>query len=122
MSDQITIARDIIELSHTIQAGLEHLKNRMAEGHLQDTEYLFADILAALGSVFQAFEPFIAEPDRELMDKLKDKLLMALEGLCANYEHSLLDMAKKNLEFVLMPAFQVWKSEMQKCLGPWLES
>ena len=48
MSEQNTIAREVMELSATIQDGFKHLQNRMAEGHFEDTEYLFADILAIL--------------------------------------------------------------------------
>lgn len=122
MSDQVTIARDIMELTDTIQAGLEHLGTRMAEGYLEDTEYLFADILTAIGSIFNAIAPFIADADQKLMEELKEKLLTALEGMCAYYENKNLELAKKNLQFVLNPTFQIWHAEMKKCLRPWLES
>lgn len=122
MSDQNTIAREVMELSETIRAGFEHLQNRMAEGHFEDTEYLFVDILAAFNAIFRSSEQFISESDQELMERLKEKLLTALEGMGVNYEQKKLDVARMDLQFVLIPAYQVWQTELHKYLSPWLES
>ena len=121
MSDQITIAREVLELVDTIRDGLEHLEKRMAEGHFEDTEYLFTDILTAATAIFRASQPFITENDQEIMDRLKEKLLMALDGMSANYEQKKLSVARMDLQFVLIPAYQVWQAEIHKCLSPWLE-
>lgn len=122
MSDRITIAREVLDLSATIQHGFEHLEKRMAEGHFEDTEYLFADIRAAFTAICSASEQFITENDQELMDRLQEKLLIALKDMSSNYEEKKFSATRMDLQFVLVPAYQVWHAEIHKCLTPWLES
>lgn len=122
MSDQITIAREVLDLAATIQQGLEHLEKRMSEGHFEDNEYLFTDIGVAFTAICSASESLITENEQELTDRLKEKLLIALEDMRSNYEQKVFSAMRMDLQFVLVPAYQAWHAEIHKCLSPWLES
>lgn len=120
MSERQTIIKEIFDLSDTVREGLQHIEKRLGEGHFEDTAYLFEDIKEAFVSIAQAIEPLFVK--EKLLEKLTEKMSVALEEMNNSYENGKLDQARMNLQFVLFPAYNSWQSELQKCLNNIIES
>lgn len=122
MESLITLSRDMVELSNTIKEGLEHLDKRLAEGHLEDSYYLFQDIVQAFYSVTRAMESMQANVEIAGVVQATDSLLSAFEKLSTSYEDQKLNQARMDLQLILSPAFSNWSSELHRCLQPIMES
>lgn len=122
MENLITLSRDMVELSNTIKEGLDHLDKRLAEGHLEDSYYLFQDIVQAFYSVTRAMESMQANVEIAGVVKATDSLLSAFEKLSTSYEDQKLNQARMDLQLILTPAFSAWSSELHRCLQPIMES
>ena len=62
------VAGQIIELSQTIKEGLIHINEKMDEGQLKETLYLFEDVLEAFSSIEIPIQPVLQADN---MDKLQ---------------------------------------------------
>jgi hypothetical protein len=120
MSEQHAIIIEVFDLADTIGEGLQHLEKRMGEGHFEDTGYLFEDIKEAFKTISRAIEPDVSE--QMTLGELSEKFSTALDNMNANYDHSKLDLARMDLQFVLLPAYKGWQSELQKCFRHLIES
>jgi nicotinamide riboside kinase len=122
MESLITLSRDMVELSNTIKEGLDHLDKRLADGHLEDSYYLFQDIIQAFYSVTRAMESIQSSIEIETVVRATDKLLNAFEKLSISYEDQKLNQARMDLQLILSPAFSAWSNELHRCLQPIMES
>jgi len=107
----------ILDLSNTIQEGLDHLNKRMAELPLEDTRYLFADIADAYQSIVSALEFSRADTkaDYSFLNQF-GKLPVAFAKMNQSYDENKLDEARMDMQFILLPAFKEWREELERYL------
>ncbi|MEN6461775.1 MAG: hypothetical protein ABFC94_10440 [Syntrophomonas sp.] len=111
------VTSGIVDLLSTILEGLEHIRNRLREGHLADTMYLFEDITRAFYSINNSLEPIISElPENQLLS-LTDQLINIMEDMTTAYKQDDIEKSKADMQFLLLPGFKKWKIELERCLN-----
>lgn len=103
-----------------MEEGLAHLVNRMGEGHLEDTRFLYEDILNAFRSISMAMEMDLAEQNQ--IPVVSERLQLAFDKMNQSYEDNKLDTCRMDMQFVLFPAFKDWIQEIDRCLRPLIQS
>lgn len=120
METNLDVCREILYLGDTMKEGLDHLVNRMGEGHLEDTRYLFDDILSAFQSINNALDTNYTEGTE--ITAASDCLQLAFDKMNQSYEDDKLDRCRMDMQFILYPAFTNWMQEVDKCLRPLIQS
>ena len=120
MESKINVCREILSLGGTMEEGLDHLANRMGEGHLEDTRFLFADIQDAFRSISMALEMDFAVENE--IPVFSERLQLAFDKMNRSYEDNKLDSGRMDMQFVLYPAFKEWMQEINRCLRPLIQS
>lgn len=111
------VVRGILTLLETILEGLEHIKVRLMEGHLADTMYLFEDVTRAFASINNSLEPIIQQFEPNQIVPLFDQLSKMIGEMAENYKQDQIEKAKSDMQFLLLPDFKRWKSELERCLN-----
>ncbi|MDD3024368.1 MAG: hypothetical protein PHE26_10780 [Syntrophomonadaceae bacterium] len=114
------IAGDIINLSSTVLEGLNHMKQRMEEGQLNETLFLFEDVLEALLSIENSIQPLTE--NKEGLDAAVVALKQSLEMLARAYEEKNLGKALAELSDNLIPVVEKLRSELETALKTYKES
>lgn len=124
MENIVAITTQILQLSETIQEGIEHLLSRMDEGYFEDNYYLFQDMVSAFSAIYEAVKSIAMLPplkESQIMD-LSVKLFGSLNGINDSYENHEQDKAKLDMQMVLLPALSRWKEELERFLHPLVDS
>lgn len=114
-----TIASELMNLSNTVQEGLEHMKLRFEEGQLRETLFLFEDVLEAVELIENSVSSL--EQDKELW-VMTGGLKGGLEMLARAYEENNVEKARNELGNNLLPAFKNWQAELEKSLKKYKDS
>ena len=120
--EQFQIASDIINLSDTIMEGLEHIKQRVLEGYLEDTYYLLEDIINAVASIHKATEQMLPVLGENRIEEYTQHINHLIDEMTNNYKEQRIEKAKTDYQLVLIPAFKIWKNELEKCLSDYIAS
>lgn len=120
--DQFQIASDIINLSDTIMEGLEHIKQRVLEGYLEDTYYLLEDIINAVASIHKATEQMLSVLGENRIEEYTQHINHLIDEMTNNYKEQRIEKAKTDYQLVLIPAFKKWKNELERCLSDYIAS
>lgn len=118
MEKYIEVLTRILELSDTLQEGIEHIQLKLAEEKIEDAKILLHDVAEALEAIDQSLSPIEEElPDNSinylnynLLKEIKKIILSLLEY---NEMELIVNSSKK-----LLPAYRMWKQEMQRVIGP----
>jgi len=124
MENIVAISAQILQLSETIQDGMEHLLSRMDEGHFEDNYYLFQDIVRAFSAIYDAMKSLaMLSPLKESqIMELSEKLITSLDSINGSYENHEQDKAQEAMQAVFLPALSKWKDELERCLHPLADS
>jgi len=120
--EQYQIASDIINLSDTIMEGLEHIKQRVSEGYLEDTYYLLEDIINAVASIHKATEQILPVMGENHIEEYTQHINHLIDEMTNNYKEQRIEKAKTDYQLVLIPAFKKWKNELERCLSDYIAS
>lgn len=120
--DQFQIASDIINLSDTIMEGLEHIKQRVLDGYLEDTYYLLEDIINAVASIHKATEQMLPVLGENRIEEYTQHINHLIDEMTNNYKEQRIEKAKTDYQLVLIPAFKKWKNELERCLSDYIAS
>ena len=120
--EQFQIAGDIISLSDTIMEGLEHIKQRVLDGYLEDTYYLMEDIINAVASIHRAIDPMLPLMGENQIEELTCNINHLIDEMINNYREQRIEKAKIDFRLVLIPAFKEWKNELERCLSKFIAS
>ena len=120
MESKISVCREILSLGGTMEEGLAHLVNRMGEGHLEDTRFLYEDILNAFRSINMALEMDFAEQNK--IPVVSERLQLAFDKINQSYTDNKLNSCRMDMQFILYPAFKDWMQEINRCLRPIIQS
>ena len=124
MENVDAITTQMLQLSETIQEGIEHLLSMMDEGHFEDNYYLFQDMVSAFSAIYEAMTSLDMLPlfkESQITD-LSLKLIVSLNGINDSYEKHEQDKVKVDMQMVLLPALSRWKEEFERCLHPLVDS
>ncbi|WP_061212738.1 hypothetical protein [Syntrophomonas wolfei] len=121
MSSLYSIAREMMDLSHTMLEALDHINRRMAAGHLESTFYLFQDILEAFTLVQSLLEQ-LPEEQGITLEKVSLNFQNCLDLMLLAYQSNDLEKAHVELQYDLLPNFIKWQYELEKGLKPYKDS
>lgn len=121
MADQLEVARDVMRLMDTIQEGLEHINEGVKEGMVLDTAYLFDDIVQALISILNSLQPIFPHLTENRLESLTAQLLAVMRDMTSGYERNDEEKTAAALQ-ALLPEFENWKNELDRCLTLYIAS
>ncbi|ABI67583.1 hypothetical protein [Syntrophomonas wolfei] len=116
------VAGQIIELSQTIKEGLIHINEKMDEGQLKETLYLFEDVLEAFSSIEIPIQPVLQADNMDELQGATAELKKSLEMLAQAFEANDLEKARAEISQSLIPAYSRWQSELEQSLKAYRES
>jgi len=116
------VAGQIIELSQTIKEGLIHINEKMDEGQLKETLYLFEDVLEAFSSIEIPIQPVLRADNMDELQGATAELKKSLEMLAQAFEANDLEKARAEISQSLIPAYSRWQSELEQSLKAYRES
>lgn len=116
------VAGQIIELSQTIKEGLIHINEKMDEGQLKETLYLFEDVLEAFSSIEIPIQPVLQADNMDELQGATAELKKSLEMLAQAFEANDLEKARAEISQSLIPSYSRWQSELEQSLKAFRES
>lgn len=121
---QPEVIRWTLDLSDTLQEGLQHIYQRQATGHrAEETIPLFTDVVetfAEIESALQRFLPSLA--NIEELTQWTNSLREGLDWMTSAYEGTSDVSPLATLQFTLRPRFQEWHKALNEALRPHLAS
>lgn len=122
MSKLFETANDVINLSNTMLEGLQHIAQRMEEGQLKETLFLFEDVMEGFASI-QTSIGLLLEPDRQAELEYSSRGLRdSMERLARAYEEGSQEKARLEVQSSLLAAYYKWQDQLQSSLKQYLES
>ncbi len=122
MSNLFETARDVIDLSNTMQEGMQYIAQRIEGERFNETLFLFEDVLEAFASIQTSVGLLVElEKQGELEDSSRI-LRESMERLARAYEEGSLEKARLEVQTTLLAAFKKWQDQLQSSLKQYLES
>ncbi|UNC91723.1 hypothetical protein [Candidatus Contubernalis alkaliaceticus] len=119
MNDQIEVMKQIVELTDTMEEGLEHVKGQLDQRSPEKAIQLLFDTTNAFTHIEKAVQPILSEiPENNIQEKT-DKLRSALSAMVGEYEGNSGLKGREILQFILEPAFKNWRFELKEVLMPY---
>ncbi|NLW92074.1 MAG: hypothetical protein GXY34_10825 [Syntrophomonadaceae bacterium] len=116
MPDSYAMVADILDLSDSVIQAMQHLQMRLLEGHLEDSSYLLEDLKDAVISIQNATELLMPQLGDNQIDVFTVQLQNLVENMTRNYEQRLIEKAKTDMQWQLIPLAQKWRDELERCL------
>lgn len=118
MEKYIEVLTRILELSDTLQEGIEHIQLKLAEEKIEDAKILLHDVAEALEAIDQSLSPIEEELPDNSFNYLIYNLLKEIKEILILIEGNQMEMAAERPAKKLIPTCQAWKQELQKVIGP----
>lgn len=117
MPDSYAMVADILDLSDSVIQAMEHLHERLIDGHLEDSSYLLEDLEDAVISIQNATELLMPQ----LIDNQINEFTIQLQGLVKDmtltYQQKMIEKAKLDMQWQLIPLACKWRDELGRCLA-----
>ncbi|WP_240374119.1 hypothetical protein [Bacillus piscicola] len=122
MEKYIDVMKQSVELSHTMIEGLQHMQTLFGQGKMEDTVFLFEDIVAAFSSVEEAVAPVAPDmPQSDLETKLQ-QVQRALEVTVTAYEKKQYGKVQEIIQFTVLPKCKELHQELETAFQPYILS
>ncbi|ADG07609.1 hypothetical protein [Kyrpidia tusciae] len=111
------VAQRLLVLSDTCLEALEHIRERMNDGHIHGTVFLFADVVEAVYIMDEALKPVL--PQLSQADHLESCLLeiwTAMESMADFYDQRNSTGLMVQLQERLLPSYREWKESLENTL------
>ncbi|MDD2511038.1 MAG: hypothetical protein PHP26_09900 [Syntrophomonas sp.] len=115
-------AGQIVELSRTIKEGLIHINERMDEGKLKETIFLFEDVLEAFSSIEIPIQPVLQADNMDELQEATAELKRSLEMLAQAFEANDLEKARAEISQSLIPSYSRWQLHLEQSLKAYRDS
>jgi len=119
VNEQVEVMKKIMELTDTMEEGMEHIKEKLNQRAPGKAVKMLLDTTTAFTHIEEALEPMLEElPENSIQEKT-DKLRSALAVMVSEYEKSKGLRGREILQFSLEPAFKNWRAELEEVLKPY---
>lgn len=122
MEKHIEVMRKSVELSETVQEGLQHIQKLLTEGQGEQTVFLFEDILSAYATITRTIEPALRELKNENIPAIQFECSKAADLVVIAYEAKEYAKVQEALQFNLVPKFKKLNQELESAFRPFLVS
>ncbi|SES27210.1 hypothetical protein SAMN04487944_1319 [Gracilibacillus ureilyticus] len=113
MEKQIDIIKNVLTLSETVMEGLLHIQSALNERQLEETMFLFEDIIQAFATIEGAINNLDSTyKSEEIIDKTT-KVQQGLEVAVQQYEVKHRGKLQEVLQFNLLPSVKKWRQELE---------
>ena len=103
----------VLLLADTMLEAVGHLKQRLAEGKLENNLYLFKDMMEAFLTIEKIIEK---REDIDIKAETED-LKKSFEVITSYYEQENYNDIRSFFNFVFLPAFEAWNRQIIKNYG-----
>jgi len=117
--EQVEVMRQIIELTETMEEGLEHIKDTLNQRTPKKAIRMLLDTTTAFTHIETVVEPMLTELPENSIEEKTDRLRSALAIMVSEYEENNGLRGREILQFTLEPAFKDWRAELQEVLMPY---
>ncbi|QGG48876.1 hypothetical protein [Heliorestis convoluta] len=118
MKDQTDILRRILELSETIEEGLEHIHSQLKKGKIESTITLMEDVLTGYAEVEKSIQAILPELSSNELGNISSKLQKAFDLIIGHYENGRVNKVGEVMQFNLLPTYKAWRHEARRVLEP----
>jgi len=122
LNEQVGVIKQVIDLTETMEEGMEHIKEKLQEGKPEKAIKMLLDTTTAFTHIEEALEPMLPELPENSIEEKTDKLRSALAIMVSEYEKSQGLRGREILQFNLEPAFKNWREELKEVLNPYILS
>jgi RNA binding exosome subunit len=120
MDKYVEVMRHVIELSETVDGGLEHIKRRINEGYFEDTIQLFTDVVEAFSHIEKSIQPLLPHLPQNNLDSLTISLHESFEYAVSAYEKGEGGKVLEIIQFNLLPMYKKWQTVLEATLRPYI--
>jgi len=115
MSNNYEITQRSLNLAATMQDGIEHIRERFAEGRFEEMLPLLQDVTQAFISIQQALLGRAEGMNSRCFTGYSERIYSGLSELVLAYELADWNQAVRSLENEVVPGFTLWKEELERC-------
>ena len=108
----------ILELLPTIEEVLEHMMTQVDELRLEGAELLFRDATQAIGTIASNLVLLTTDQDEVDILQYTGNMREAISVVVDGFEASNLSLIHTALANHLLPAFRMWKQQVEQILQP----
>jgi hypothetical protein len=112
----------MIELSDTCLDGIEHIQGSLNKGSLEYTISLLLDVTQAIFSMNNALQPMNVMFPSDALGFKMTSLWDSIDILISYYEENNCTHALLEVKEDLLPRYNEWKQELERCLHPYFLS
>jgi hypothetical protein len=118
----IDIIRKTLDLADTCLEGLEHVKACINKGRFEDGLIMLHDSVQGYYHMEKALVPVLAKLPANGMGPLSEALRNALDAVISIQERGERAKVLELMQFVVVPAYKKWHTELNRCLRPYVAS
>ena len=117
---QREISYRMLELLATVDEALAHMEQQLLELRLEESMLLFQDVATAIGSIIASALPLLKQEEDDLLLQTLSPLRESISCLVDCYEQEDLQAVQTVLASRLLPAYRVWRDEVERRLRPFV--
>ncbi|KAB8139474.1 hypothetical protein F9U64_00115 [Gracilibacillus oryzae] len=118
MEKQLDVMKNVLGLSETVLEGVLHIQSALKERQMEETMYLFEDIIHAFATIENAINELDDEYVSEEVTNHMKKVQKGLEAAVQQYEVEISGRLQEVLQFNLVPATKNWKIALENQFNP----
>lgn len=122
MERYIPVMEQSLNLMETVMEGLHHIYHKLNEGKLEQTFFLFGDVIMAIQTIQSSLGPMQEIVDFEHDDQLYARIQTALDHAVQGYENRNSGQVLEVLQFALIPAIKKWQAGLETSFQKYLIS
>ncbi|MTI84229.1 MAG: hypothetical protein FH756_10030 [Firmicutes bacterium] len=115
------IMRLSADLAERCREGLEQIKAKLNEGGLEDTMAYFNHIANSFYNILESIQPLLGELSPNELEFRSKSLHEAFGAAVKAYEAKDRDHVLEVMQFTLIPAYNKWQGELERCFRPYIE-
>jgi len=122
LKENFEIISRMLELAETCQEGLEYARDALKRGMVGDSVAVMADALEAFSRMEASLRPLLPGLPENRIPELAGRLRGAFDLVVSAHEGGSTGKALEYTQFVLVPGYQRWREELERCLRPFVAS
>lgn len=122
MNKYFDVITRALELAETSLAGLEHCKDSLNQGKVENAAPLLEDVLAAYAKIEEALQPVLPSLEENKISQFTDTLRSSFDLVVSAIEQGEGAKSQEVIQFNLLPSYKAWLSELNRILKPYVVS
>ncbi len=120
--EEIEVMQRIIELSRTGLEAMEHIQNKIIQGHLETTITLFEDVFNAYIEIERAIKPILPKIESNDLENATALLQEGFKLMLAAYEKEKDMRPIEIMETIFLPRYKNWQESLEKSFATFILS